>query len=50
MDLKFLTTLEGKGVYFFVLELIHLYGRLLAFSVPTIAVVNGHAFGIIINI
>lgn len=43
MNLKFIMKLENRDLYYFVLELIALYGRLNAFPVPTVACLNGHA-------
>jgi enoyl-CoA hydratase/carnithine racemase len=43
IDLNFITTLNQHETYNFIGELIRLFGRLLAFSLPTIALINGHA-------
>jgi len=37
-------TLHPADIYNFILELIRLYGRMLAFPVPCIAMINGHAY------
>lgn len=44
IDLNFMMKLHPADTYSFVLELIRLFGRMLALSVPTIAMINGHAY------
>lgn len=44
IDLNFMKTLHPADIYNFILELIRLYGRMLAFPVPCIAMINGHAY------
>jgi enoyl-CoA hydratase/carnithine racemase len=44
LDLSFMTSLAPEDGSFFVLEVIQLYGRLLAFNCPTFCLVKGAAF------
>ncbi|EGR30182.1 hypothetical protein IMG5_138860 [Ichthyophthirius multifiliis] len=44
LDLNYLLTQEKNEIYAFILEVIRLYGRLLAFPVPCISMINGHAY------
>jgi enoyl-CoA hydratase/carnithine racemase len=45
-DLEFLGRLDGPQLMTFIRDAQLLVGRVLTFPVPTVAVVNGHAFGI----
>jgi enoyl-CoA hydratase/carnithine racemase len=45
-DLDFLASVEGPELRAFMDSSVALLGRLLTFPVPTVAAVNGHAFGI----
>lgn len=43
MDLGFIKQMEMRDVELFVVELMHLYGRISSLCVPTICLMNGHA-------
>jgi enoyl-CoA hydratase/carnithine racemase len=45
-DLDFLGTLDGPAMATFMARTLDVLARLLTFPVPTVAAVNGHAFGI----
>lgn len=45
-DIAFLESLDGPGLVEFMSRSLGLLARLLTFPVPTVAAVNGHAFGI----
>jgi enoyl-CoA hydratase/carnithine racemase len=44
LDLSFVSSLEPEDSSFFVLEVIRLFGRLLAFNCPTLCLVKGAAY------
>jgi enoyl-CoA hydratase/carnithine racemase len=45
-DLEYLGSLQGESLWAFVARSCALLGRILTFPAPTVAAVNGHAFGI----
>jgi Delta3-Delta2-enoyl-CoA isomerase len=45
-DLEFLASLEGDALWDFVVRACRLVARVLTFPAPTVAAINGHAFGI----